>query len=126
MNNEVWVTWIDADLEQRWALVLGLQVTAVIEHLRHAFVKQRQGLNIDHATIEVREQEGGDRLLEDVLLQPYFVTNEDEKNDNPGRSRRTALFLTLPSSSTSTVSPYSARNVQIFDGNVLCHPIFGV
>ena len=123
----MWVTWEDPyNVKPLACKVQNLANKADIDDLTQAFVKQRQGLNIDHAAIEVREREGGDRLREDFSLQPYFMRNEDENNDNPGRSRRTALFLTLPSSSTSTVSPYSARNVQIFDGNVLCHLIFGV
>ena len=91
----MWVTWKDCSTGRHIsAKVRGLQGNNDVDDLRKAFVEDRK-LDIDSARVEVFV--GGEKLAEDQELEPYFVQqdNPDEKS-RPGRSKQSALFLTLP------------------------------
>ena len=102
MSNKVWVTWTDVERNNLSDKVRGLANSDDVSDLKHAFVKQRQGLNIDPAYVEVREPGKSDILDEEDELKKYFVGTKREIA-GPGQSKKTALVLTLPSSSTRTV-----------------------
>ena len=106
MSNEVWVTWDDPEGTNKLsALVENLRDGAIIDHLKKAFVKQQEPDIKRPAAIEVRVPRRAELLTPGTKLKDYFVDDQDEKNkDKPGRSEGTALVLTLPSSSTRTVS----------------------
>ena len=91
-SKEVWITWMDAEANKLVDTV-ELEQHACINHLRKAFVKQRQGLNISPAQIKVREQDRDEILSPGTKLKDYFVDEQDDTNNHlPGRSEGTAFM----------------------------------
>ena len=98
MSNEVWVRWIDS-ARGRWLFdtVSELENDAQIKDLRKAFVKQ-QFLGVPPAAVEVRETEDTEELEANTILTIYFThpPGGSAADPRPGRSKETALLLTLP------------------------------
>jgi hypothetical protein len=101
MSNKLWVKWNKSSdggssEEYYWDKAIGLADDAIICDLRRAFVQQ-QHLQIDSAAVNVHEEEGQTKLEEDATLKLYFIDSGDSENDKkqPGKSKASALFLTL-------------------------------
>lgn len=93
MSNKVWVTWKTSDGAALFTMVKGLEDDAIIDELRTAFILARKWETFDPATLSVSETENGKKLEEDCPVKPYFVAGAAT---GPGKSKGTALFVTLP------------------------------
>ena len=103
-NNKLWVKYKSSDgssgEKYYYDQVIGLANDANVAALRRAFVEQRY-LQIDPATVDVREEENGEMLKASSSVTKYFVVPPTTDSAaatpaGPGKSEDTALFLTLP------------------------------
>ena len=100
MSNSVWIRWMDS-ISNEWLFdkVTELHADADISDLRKSFVAQ-QALSVSPAAVKVRETENGETLQPDQKLTDYFVSaqvSDSKAAAGSGKSKDSALFCTLPS-----------------------------
>jgi hypothetical protein len=120
MSNKLWVKYKSSDgsneEEYYCDQIIGLANDALVCDLRRAFVEQ-QHLQISPAAVVVRIEEGQTKLEEDATLKLYFIDSGDSEEDKkrPGKSKASALFLSLPpppqQRNTSGLPPGLANSV---------------